>query len=149
MKNLYQESFGNYTNENLKKNGLDMNELFDKMSVKFKDLSRDLLILFRIFANKLNKTVPGQFQINYAKNYYIYTYIGEPLETINIIQNGDNFESIDDTGKCLTFFSHVQDKWKTFIDQIKIIHIRIMKSNILKELPYVRFYFNSFAKSHT
>ena len=108
MKNLYQESFGNYTNENLKKNGLDMNELFDKMSVKFKDLSRDLLILFRIFANKLNKTVPGQFQINYAKNYYIYTYIGEPLETINIKQIGNNFEPIEEK-KCLRFFSHVQE----------------------------------------
>ena len=63
IKELYEESFGNYTNENLKKNGLDINELFDKMNVKFKDLRETPLILLSIFAKKLNKTVPSQFLI--------------------------------------------------------------------------------------
>ena len=95
MQKLHQESFRNFTNENLKKNGFDINELFNKMSVKFKDLDGTPLMWFRLSANKLNNTLPGQFEINYGKNYYYYTYISEPLETINMRQTTINSESID------------------------------------------------------
>ena len=42
-------------------------ELFDKMSVKFKDLDGTPLMCFSFSTSKNNKTVPDQFEIRYGK----------------------------------------------------------------------------------
>ena len=39
-KQLYYNTFRNYTDENFNINGLDINEIFDNMSVKYKEIGR-------------------------------------------------------------------------------------------------------------
>ena len=131
MNEIYEKSFGNYANEKSKNNGLDMNELFDKMSVKFKAPDGSPLIGLSVINGRMNKTLPGQFQIDYYKTFMYYTYKGEPLETIIIRQNSFDFE--DKTLiKCLTFFSHIQEEWKNLTAQIEMIDIRMSGNLVFK-----------------
>ena len=131
---LYKESFRNYTEKHLKDNGLDMNELFDKMSIKFKALDESYTILLSFYGRSDNKTLPAHLIEYPGKNYNTYYYHVEPLETIVIRQFDKNLDSIDET-KCLTFFSHVEKEWRTF--QAQISTIIIDKSNeVRKSLPY-------------
>ena len=55
---LYTKRFRNYTDENLNKNGLDMYELFDKMSVKYKDLDGNTTIAIIITERNESNTKP-------------------------------------------------------------------------------------------
>ena len=41
LKKFYRDTFLNYTEENLKKDGLDLNELFDNISVKYESLDKN------------------------------------------------------------------------------------------------------------
>ena len=119
---LYSDSFNNYTLNHLKNNGLDMNELFDKMSIKFKALDGTKMIKLIFREKTKNNSEHGDLKVTFGKTYNSYEYIGEPLETIVFRQSANDLKSIDLT-KCLTFFSHTQQQWRHFHGQLKIISI--------------------------
>ena len=79
---LYKSSFRNYTDENLNKNGLDIEELFDKLSIKYHAIDGNETILLALFGNTKVKTQPGQFQIKLENDYNLYKYTAETLETM-------------------------------------------------------------------
>ena len=97
---LYSKNFRKYTDENLNKNDLDMYEMFDKMSVKYKDLDGNYMFEMIITEKNESNTKPS-----------LKYYEDEPLETIVIRQMEKNIESQDET-KCFTHYSHTQVKFR-------------------------------------
>ena len=120
---LYEETFRNYTDVKLKNNGLNMNELFDKMSVKFQALNGNETIYFTYLRGKGNQSHLGEEEVT---NQYYY-YHGQPLETIvirTIFEN--NVESLEEI-KCLTFFSYAQEEWRNFQAQLDAISLVMLE----------------------
>ena len=54
---IYQDIFNYYASSNLKNNGLDMNKLFDEMSIKNKALYRNNTIWLRFYGKTLIKHI--------------------------------------------------------------------------------------------
>ena len=137
VRELHFNSFREYTYKKLKNKGLDMIELFDKMSVKYKALDGNLTILFKFSERTDDKPLQGNFNIEFGKTYRYYTYIGDPLETIVIRQMDKGFQT-QECVKCLTFFSHAQEEWRNFQAQIQSINIKYM--NPEKSFPFNVYY---------
>ena len=102
-----------YTAGNIKNNGLDMNELFDKMSIQYKGLDGKQTIFVYFIGKTGNDTLPGQWHVDIpddpnSSNYY--SYIGEPYQTITINAPEIKFETSGslDKAKCYTYFTHAQ-----------------------------------------
>ena len=136
---LYKMSFSNYSDINLKNNGLDMNELFEKMSVKYKSFDESQTISFGLRKGNDNKTLPGKWKIESGKTFQYYTYTGHPFETI-VKQDKEDFKAQIGL-KCMTFFSHVQEEWRHFKSQIEIINININNLVLQKSFPYELYYY--------
>ena len=106
---FYESTFQNYINENLKTKGLNMNELFDKMSLKYSALTGEKMIQFSIHGNNDNIYSDKEFE-------------NDPVETISIFQEEQDIEYIS-CRKCLTFFSYAQKEWRNFQGQFNYINI--------------------------
>ena len=65
---LYRDSFRNYTNNKLSKNGLNMNELFNKMSIKFNDLDGNPIISLKLSGSWVSGTVPDHLNVIQRKS---------------------------------------------------------------------------------
>ena len=139
---LYLDSFRNYSEKHLKNNGLDMNELFNNMSIKFRALDGSQTIWFGFSGKTENKTLPHDLKATYKKTYNEYEYFGAPLETIVISQKNENLKSILSL-KYLTFFSHSQEQWRNFQAQIYIIGIQVRWQEVFKSIPWNIYYFIS------
>lgn len=100
---LYDHSFRDYLVENLENKGLNINELFDKMSIKYKDLDGSHTFKFSFLGRTVNKSLPGQIKKELDKIYLFdtYEYTGEPLETIVIRKLNYNFDNREEY-KCLS-----------------------------------------------
>ena len=84
---LYQKYFGNsgmYAGLILKRVGLDMNVLFDNMSIKFKALDGNPLMRLSLYGKTDINYKHGDFNPIPKKTNQEYRYVGEPLETIVI-----------------------------------------------------------------
>ena len=103
---LYHHTFDNYTNENLKNNGLDMNELFDNISIKYQTLDGSPIVEIGIWTGMDKYKLPGQTLELGIKNNLYYGYIDEPLETIIFRQLGYHGSTYADAVKCFTYFSY-------------------------------------------
>ena len=57
LRKFYVASFDKYTNSHFQ-NGFDLKELFDKMSIKYKNLDGLQTILFTFYGITLNATLP-------------------------------------------------------------------------------------------
>ena len=91
---LYLDSFQNYSEKHLKNNGLDMNQLFNNMSIKFKALDGSPTLWFDLLGIIDNMTLPDDLIDRYKKTFDHYNYLGEPLETIVVRQFKKNLKSI-------------------------------------------------------
>ena len=80
MYQIYLNSFRNYIDGKLKKNiTLEINVLFDVMSIKYKGLDGNLTIVLE-FWKGVEKILPGHFLIIYSKSFQFYRYSGEPFK---------------------------------------------------------------------
>ena len=140
LQQFYSESFHNCTDVKLKHNGLDMIELFDKISVKYKNLNGSLTMRFNFYGIIKNKTLPGDFLIKLNKARQFYSYFGEPFETISIMQMiGAHENNFQDYTKYLTFFTSVQEAWRNMDLILETIRVNLLfaaKSYIQTENPY-------------
>ena len=116
----YGEVFKKYTDKKLINNGMDLNVLFDKMSVKFKALDGNPILKFSLYGNADNDTLPGDFNASIRKIENEYRYVGDPLESIVIMSD----EEERYYSKCLTFFSSAQEKWRNFHAQMRDLPLR-------------------------
>ena len=135
---LYNEVFYNYNNGNFKNNGLDMNELFDKMTIKYKALDGSQTVSFGFIKREDNNTVPGEWEIE-SNNIYHYNYTGDPLESIVILNNPEKYD-LRIQVKCMTFFSHAQQQWRNIQVQIEMFKIKINSyavSSIFEDIYYI------------
>ena len=58
---FYIETIKIYNHEKLNKTGLDINEIFNKTSIKFKGLEGDPVLMFSLYGNADNHSVLGDF----------------------------------------------------------------------------------------
>ena len=103
------------------------------MCLKFKGLDGSQLISFSLIGRIDNDTLPGEFQIEFNKINNVYTYNGEPLETIVNLEN--SMVKLLQT-KCLTFFSHAQKEWINFQAQLEVIFIEMNAVTYFRSLPF-------------
>ena len=144
---FYGEIFKNYTDEKLINNGLDMNELFDKMSVKFKALNGKPILRFSLYGNTDNKSIPGDFISYIRKIENEYRYVGDPFESI-VIRSDEEKRSFS---KCFTFFSSAQEKWRNFHTQMRALPLRFNWETIARSFPlfnYRYYYFSIHSPNH-
>ena len=106
---FYKETFQKHTVEKLRNDGLDMNEIFNKISIKFKAFDGYTIFILELIGNP--ETEENDFT---SKNNHVYKYVGDPLETIIIQSQGE----IHNYSKCFTFFSSAQVQWKNFQAQL-------------------------------
>ena len=118
----YWDIFNLFVLNQLKNNGLNMTHLFDKMSVKYKNLAGQNNILIDLYGDMDNNTLPGEFSITITKIIKMFSVKGYPMESILILQNKDQIDSVI-YGKCWTFFSQAQEKWRNFHAQIEQIFL--------------------------
>ena len=107
---LYPKLFSYYIAKQLKENGLDINDVFKNISIKYKDLDGNNTIWLGFYGTWNNQTLSTQIEKVRGKNFNMFHYTVEPLETI-IIANIFQFHKIR---KCLTFLSHAEEKWRNF-----------------------------------
>ena len=138
---LYLDSFRNYSDKHLLSKGLDLNELFDKMSIKYRALDGSQTIWLSLVGRMENETVPAHLKVTHLKTHNLYEYIGEPLESIVIRQFDKHFKSREES-KCLTFFAHKE--WRKF--QLDTISIQFNEAAIFKSTSW---YFNYYISIHS
>ena len=92
-----------------------MIEIFDKMSLKFRNLDgKNRIWLGFSGKTKKNSSLPSQLKVTFSrKNYQFIEHTGEPLETI-VISNINTLINQINARQCMTFFSYVQKEWINF-----------------------------------
>ena len=124
---LYQETFKNYSEKELKNNGLDMNVLFNNLSIIYKVLNGDPWLQFELYGYISKENVPSDLNVQIRKTDLVYSYFGDPFETIAV-----HYEFNDpQTFKCFTIFSAAQKQWRNFQAKLDLIKI-IIEMNLLK-----------------
>ena len=118
---FYQDTFRNYTDLYFKKDGLNINELFDKMSVRYKRVDGNYLIDFTFVSKRGNISIPGQssYQSRILKDSNIYNI--QPLESIAVYQHSNSFDI--NKMKCFTFFSYAVKGFKKLPFDIVLLRI--------------------------
>ena len=140
MWNIYVDTFLNYTNEMLENNGLDMNVLYNNISVQYKALDGSQTIWLTARGGNDKQTVLDEFEIFNEKSESQYKFLGDPYETIFIRQWGNKKESIN-IGKCLTFFSQAQKSWRNFQQEFGMITFRLNWFAANRTFPFDPVYF--------
>ena len=69
-----------------------------------------------------------------------FSYTGEPLESIVIMQIGRTLETINEF-KCLTYFSQTQMEWNNFQAQLDLIEIQIDQYALIRSMPYFNLFY--------
>ena len=91
---LYQDTFEEYTLKQLMNKGLDMNELFHKMSVKFKSLDGNDTMRLSFFGRKVNTNLTDKLNLlvrllSGEKIQKIMKKINVSLSLVTLKKNGD------------------------------------------------------------
>ena len=129
---FYLDSFFTYSYDIVgSHHGFNLNELFDKISIKYKALDGSLSILLYFYGNMENKTQHGHIKAPYDE----YKYNSIPLETISTVPPPGY--------KCMTFYSSAQNEWRKFLAQLKLIKIHMNTKIIERSFPYNRYYYIS------
>ena len=131
-KEFYRESFKKLIGEKLRNDSLDINEIFDKMSIKFKAINGDHNFILELLGKA--ETEKGDFT---TKNNHVYKYVGDPLESI-IIQN---LWEGSVPNKCFTFFGSAQEQWKNFQAQLIGLALTINEKAMSNSLPISHYLF--------
>ena len=121
---IYYDSFKDYTKIQLKNNGLDLNQLFNNISTKFKAIDGSQLIELELFARTDEKTLSQDLKLTSGKTFDYYRYIEEPLEKTVFWQIRADFDQRLES-KCLTFFSKAQEQWRNFQAQMEAINTKM------------------------
>ena len=130
VQSMYRHFYEGHNSRQLNQTGIDMNLLFDKLSIKFKNLDGDQGLKFTLFGDTHNDTVPGDFEVIFSKIDHIYGFVGDPLETI-VVHN----ESFLQILKCFTFFSSAQKQWRNFHAQLELLRFTINWETLEKSFP--------------
>ena len=136
---LYYEVYNDFINTH--SNRMNIDEMMNKISLQYKDIEDNELILIKLFGKVDNYTNQDHFEIERIRQTMSHMHV-DPLESLVIEPEINGTVDGIDIKKCFTFFTTKQKYWKNFKLIFEAVTFKLNRTILRRSIPFESLYFS-------